>query len=785
MSRRDHWKALILVGLATVVSVVSACSDSRDALAPVARAPESATPGAAPSPAARVALDCLARLGTTPTVACTPARGSAADARGRTIAYDVIMGRQNIDVTLAFSGFRYKVLGGGKAHFSFNVTLHNLLNQPLGTTDGQNPAPQQTRVFVYSGPSVTTGKGTIAVSNPTGFSTFTQSNQAYFQYASPIQPGATTPATSWIMQLDTAVHGFQFSVEIDAPLPAEKSVRRWTLLRQGLTSDSLTGVWQHTASDVFAVGLGGTLLNYNGSAWNAISFGSASTNYRAVSGLVNGSAATVFAVGDNGTVARDSAGTWSSVNSGTTSNLYGVWTSAPGQTFAVGAGATIIRSWFGGWFGLPAPGGIGNVDLRGVWGADGSHIWIVGDNGTILFSNNGIFWNTQASPTTASLTAVWGTSATNVFAVGAQGTILHFDGTTWTALASGSTANLSGVGGASATDVWAVGAAGTTLHYNGSAWSVVGPHAGMPLSAVAAGSSTPWAVGAEGSLLSFDGARWQVSLQSGLTLNAVWASSASDVWVATLGTMLHYDGSTWTNAYAAPGDSLTGVWGAGAQPSALYTVGTDYGAQYTSGAWLGSGLPYAFTSVTGSGSSAYAAARGGTVATWSGSGSPSYRQITTGDLTAIWAVTGSGSTTVFAASSNDSVFVNSGSGWSGARGPAAGQQMLGVFGSSASDVYAVGTAGTIGHYTSKASGWTALASGTGVTLRGGWADAPQGSYTADAYAVGDGGTVQHYNGKAWLTMPTPVTTTLRGAYGTSATNLYVVGDNGVVLLGSQ
>jgi hypothetical protein len=113
-----------------------------------------------------------------------------------------------------------------------------------------------------------------------------------------------------------------------------------------------------------------------------------------------------------------------------------------------------------------------------------------------------------------------------------------------------------------------------------------------------------------------------------------------------------------------------------------------------------------------------------------------------------------------------------------------GNSLLAIAGSSATDVYAVGASGTIVHYAGSGS-WVAQTSGTTNTLRGTWADPPQGSYTADAYAVGDAGTVQHSNGASWLAMPTNIGTTLRSIYGTSATNLYVVGDLGVVLLGTQ
>jgi hypothetical protein len=52
------------------------------------------------------------------------------------------------------------------------------------------------------------------------------------------------------------------------------------------------------------------------------------------------------------------------------------------------------------------------------------------------------------------------------------------------------------------------------------------------------------------------------------------------------------------------------------------------------------------------------------------------------------------------------------------------------------------------------------------------------------YLVGVAGTVQYFNGSAWFAMPTAVTTTLRSVYGTAAQNVYIAGDNGVVLLGT-
>jgi hypothetical protein len=49
--------------------------------------------------------------------------------------------------------------------------------------------------------------------------------------------------------------------------------------------------------------------------------------------------------------------------------------------------------------------------------------------------------------------------------------------------------------------------------------------------------------------------------------------------------------------------------------------------------------------------------------------------------------------------------------------------------------------------------------------------------------VGDGGSVLHFNGATWLPLAVPVTSPFRAIYGTAAQNVYVAGDNGVVLLG--
>ena len=67
----------------------------------------------------------------------------------------------------------------------------------------------------------------------------------------------------------------------------------------------------------------------------------------------------------------------------------------------------------------------------------------------------------------------------------------------------------------------------------------------------------------------------------------------------------------------------------------------------------------------------------------------------------------------------------------------------GVWGSSGTDVFAVGHGGTILHY--DGTGWSSMSSGTSSTLKDVW-----GSSASDVFAVGAGrGTILHYDGSSW------------------------------------
>jgi hypothetical protein len=106
------------------------------------------------------------------------------------------------------------------------------------------------------------------------------------------------------------------------------------------TSTHLYDVWGNSASDVFAVGAGGTILRYNGSAWSAMASGTTSILWD----VWGSSGSDVYAVGDGGTILHYNGSAWSPMAfSGPANNLMGVWGSSANDVFAVGRWGTILH----------------------------------------------------------------------------------------------------------------------------------------------------------------------------------------------------------------------------------------------------------------------------------------------------------------------------------------------------------------------------------------------------------------------------------------------------------
>jgi hypothetical protein len=133
------------------------------------------------------------------------------------------VGEQSTYVELTSSGLTYN---SGTGAFQFNVTVENLIPQPLATTNGEDPEAEGVRVIFHQAPVATSGVGAITIDNEDGTDTFTGSNQAYFEYSG-AQLGAdgildtdeTSAAKGWTLTVPNTVLTFEFEVYVVADVP--------------------------------------------------------------------------------------------------------------------------------------------------------------------------------------------------------------------------------------------------------------------------------------------------------------------------------------------------------------------------------------------------------------------------------------------------------------------------------------------------------------------------------------------------------------------------------------
>jgi hypothetical protein len=321
----------------------------------------------------------------------------------------------------------------------------------------------------------------------------------------------------------------------------------------------LAAVWGSSASDVWAVGSGGTIIHYDGNNWTPTPSGVPNTFY----GVWGSGPNDVYVVSGAAVILR---GNGMQSGGGTTWNLVpspleefnsplmrAVWGSGPndvrvgGEAFdlnvpAIGFSSTgdqLVKRAIpdGGTAWRPLPGG---HTVTSIWGSSANDVWMTADisthaTGTLHGTRSpdaGVFdgsvvddpltWQDVESQrafdesqstgvTPITLESVWGSSASDVWAVGALGTIRHITPADerWQEVASPTKVTLRGIWGSGPNDIWAVGDSGTILHYDGT---------------------------------SFTAKAAQLPLGKKPRLNGIWGSGKDDVWIVGDRVTLHYTG---------------------------------------------------------------------------------------------------------------------------------------------------------------------------------------------------------------------------------------------------
>lgn len=152
------------------------------------------------------------------------------------------------------------------------------------------------------------------------------------------------------------------------------------------------------------------------------------------------SATDIFVVGNGGTVLHFDGVAWTLQPTPTTEALWGVWGASPNDVWAVGGRgntasvATLLHYDGDAWESVTLPEfQRPNVTaLFKIWGTAADNIYAVGRSGVILHYQ-GESWVEEASGTGDDLIALYGTSASEIVAVGGRsnGRVVIWNGETW------------------------------------------------------------------------------------------------------------------------------------------------------------------------------------------------------------------------------------------------------------------------------------------------------------------------------------------------------------------
>ncbi len=193
---------------------------------------------------------------------------------------------------------------------------------------------------------------------------------------------------------------------------------KWSATHTSAMAGSFAGVGGSGDSDVWAVGYGGVIMHFDGSAWSAQPSGT-TVYLSSVSAI---SASDAWAVGDGVSLHFDGT-RWSIVPLPMPALLTRVLALSPTEVWAVGTGGLILR-WDGrAWIVVPS----GTTDHIGDIGGVHGNLWAASMGGALHFDGNK--WSKVASAPGAAQTVLV-RSATDIW-FGAA-TVLHGDGTRWT-----------------------------------------------------------------------------------------------------------------------------------------------------------------------------------------------------------------------------------------------------------------------------------------------------------------------------------------------------------------
>jgi hypothetical protein len=503
-------------------------------------------------------------------------------------------------------------------------------------------------------------------------------------------------------------------------------------------------------------------------------------------------------------------------------DLFRIWGFSDGSFYAVGEAGTVVR--YDGAFTLENTPT--REDLHGVWAAGPNDIYACGTHGALIHFD-GSKWRNVDAHTTEDLYAVWGSASDDIFLAGTTGRVLNLHAGTRTVYMVAPDRRLRALWGYSHNEVYVSGSTGALYRFDGNSWTrmiIFGdPYLDADIYDLWGPAPGSISLVDRFNILWFNGTWNGVSLRPSNGLG-LWGFALNQQIAVSSGASQHLTGTSVTLFDAQTREALFDIWGE--SMSDCYAVGRSGSIEHFDGAsWqaMNDERLYDLIDVNVSATGAVALGTGGTILRQSGSAWVEENVSTNYEFSGIWQTNGLSVAVGRYAPNNidwrQAILTNTGGGWTDVGPVGLAQRLFDVWGSSASDTYAVGWAGEILHYdgiqwgvVDSGSGDAAFllsVSGTGPDdivavgrtnsrhalictfdgntwtkrslsgveeLRGVWADGRGG-----AFAVGSGGAIRRRANGSWSSMSSPTNDELFCVFGSSASDVYAGGWQGALI----
>jgi hypothetical protein len=147
--------------------------------------------------------------------------------------------------------------------------------------------------------------------------------------------------------------------------------------------------------------------------------------------------------------------------------------------------------------------------------------------------------------------------------------------------------------------------------------------------------------------------------------------------------------------------------------------------------------------------------------------------MTSGTSEWLYDIWGSSDSNIFAVGNFGTILHYNGYSWS-KMSNITDESLNGIWGSGPNNVFAVGYGGIILHYDGNI--WHKMYSGTSNSLNDIWGSGPN-----DIFAIGYNGTILHYDGTMWHAVNSGTVNSLNGVWGSGPNDVFAVGSGGIIL----